>query len=359
MKSAAVQTSKRNLFKPAMDIPMALDGVLRSLSSNHAVFSWKVCAERNNEPTVVIRFRPVSGSDVLPNGLNTATYKRKSPSQTNRDQKRLDEFKQRRNHETPLESEAGTADRYRMTNPVESKGSSDCENVNKVNVDGIDSDSQRRGGVNEKREVNKHTVTVPCESSLVRPPSPSPLPAAPRAAHGAETEMDTASGGQADGYVEGTEREESGESGDSGGSDTGSDTEGESTDSEFDQEWNRNLLKQKLDKVRDKPHYLGLLKRMNRNKTFKKIVLDRRGRGVPKLVCLSDDVLLTCDTGTQKKDMHLLGDETFVVSDLLGCVTAWPRIDQEGTYRELIETLELALEQWMSLVREMVNKITL
>ena len=333
-----------------MDIPLALDGVLRSLSSNFDVSSWKVCAEKNKEPTVVIRYtcKPLPESDMLPNELCTATYTRKSLSRTIRDQKRMSEFKERRT-QTPFISDADihVADRQRKMSPCESK-CDDTENVNKVNVDVSDSDSLRRGEVNEKREVNKHTVAASC--SLVRPPPPPPLPATPRAAHDDDTEMDTctASYGQADGCLGG---EENGESSDS---DTASVTEREPATSELDREFNRNLLKHKLDSVRDKTQYLGKLKRKRRNKSFNKIVLDQRRGLRQKLICRSDDVLLTCDTDTQAITFYFLGDGTWHTDDLAGCVSAWSDIDRGGTYGQMIERLDVALEDCMSLVREMI-----
>ena len=146
--------------------------------------------------------------------------------------------------------------------------------------------------------------------------------------------------------------EESGESGESGDSDTASDTEGESTTSELDREFNRNMLKRKLDKVRDKPQYLGQLKRMHRNKTFNKVVLDQRRGRAPKLLGLSDDVLLTCDIDTQEKSIYLLGDTD--TNDLEGFVCAGSGIRRGGTYGQMIETLDVTLEDCMNHLREMV-----
>ena len=48
-----------------------------------------------------------------------------------------------------------------------------------------------------------------------------------------------------------------------------------------------------------------MLKDEQRNKTFRNIVLDRRGNRVPKLVCCSDDTVLTLDTGTWETDFHI------------------------------------------------------
>ena len=328
---------------------MALDGVLRSLSSNYDVSSWKVCAEKNKEPTVVIRYTcrpPVPVSDMLPNGLCTAKYKRKSLSQTNRDQKRLSEFKQRRNQIPDIH----VADRHKKTSPDESK-CNDNENVNKVNVDDSDTDSgsQRRGAVNEKREVNNSQGLTGATSCGPDPSPPTP-PATPRAHEDMEMDNCTASNGRGDGCMGGEKRGESGESGDSDtASDTASDTDGESTTSELNREFNRNMLKRKLDKVRDKPQCLGQLKRMHRNKTFNKIVLDQ-SRGT--LIGRSDDVLLTCDIDTQEIIIYLLGDTD--TNDLEGCVSKWSDIDRGGTYGLMIETLDETLENCMNLLRELV-----
>ena len=80
-----------------MDLPIALDASLRALLASHAVSSWKIAAERQNL-TVILRLRPVHVPSVFNNGVphvNTVAYRRKSPSQMQRDRQRMQTFRQR------------------------------------------------------------------------------------------------------------------------------------------------------------------------------------------------------------------------------------------------------------------------
>ena len=78
-----------------MDLPKALESVLCALLDNHSVVSWKVTAEGVN-PTIVVRLRPVYTSDNNNGGpVNTFTYRRKTPSQVSRDQRRMKDFRQK------------------------------------------------------------------------------------------------------------------------------------------------------------------------------------------------------------------------------------------------------------------------
>ena len=80
-----------------MDLPIALDVALKALLASHAVCSWKIAAERQNL-TVIVRLRPVHVPSVFNNGVphvNTVAYRRKSPSQMQRDRQRMQTFRQR------------------------------------------------------------------------------------------------------------------------------------------------------------------------------------------------------------------------------------------------------------------------
>ena len=80
-----------------MDLPIALDASLRALLASHAVFSWKIAAERQNL-TVILRLRPVHVPSLCHNGLphvNSVAFRRKSPSQMQRDRQRMQSFRQR------------------------------------------------------------------------------------------------------------------------------------------------------------------------------------------------------------------------------------------------------------------------
>ena len=80
-----------------MDLPIALDDALKALLASHAVSSWKIAAERQNL-TVILRLRPVPVPNVCHNGVphvNTVAFRRKSPSQMQRDRQRMQSFRER------------------------------------------------------------------------------------------------------------------------------------------------------------------------------------------------------------------------------------------------------------------------
>ena len=100
----------------------------------------------------------------------------------------------------------------------------------------------------------------------------------------------------------------------------------------------------------------AMLGRKDRNNTFNNIVLDRRGKGVPRLLCCTDDVVLTYDTGTGEKDLHFreylpsynIGD------DLAKCGRQWPQVDRGGIYRDQIHELHAKLTKVMALIRPLI-----
>ena len=72
-----------------------------------------------------------------------------------------------------------------------------------------------------------------------------------------------------------------------------------------------------------------------RNTSFKKVVIDRRGKHFKKIVCFSNDIILTMDLDTYKKDFHFIerrpegmgigeGDKMF------SCCVFWPDEDRGG-----------------------------
>ena len=94
-----------------------------------------------------------------------------------------------------------------------------------------------------------------------------------------------------------------------------------------------DIVNKRLDTVRYTAHVLSLLKNEQRNKAFVNIVLDRRGNKVPKLVCCSDDTVLTLDTGTGEVDFHIRERQDHyhnIGDDLSKCGKQWPQIDRQG-----------------------------
>ena len=98
------------------------------------------------------------------------------------------------------------------------------------------------------------------------------------------------------------------------------------------------------------------LKHETRNKRFSKITLDRRGPGVPRVLCRTEDLIFTCDTGTGEIDFFVKWDydHSAEVLDLQRCLDKWPDIDRGGTYSKWIEKLDDTLKICAPLIRENV-----
>ena len=98
-----------------MDLPKALDDVLKALLNGHSISSWKVAADGQN-PTVILRLQPLRVPNVPQDGVrvdNTVAFRRKPPSQINRDRRRMNDFKLRNdrvvNHIVHVSEEAQSA----------------------------------------------------------------------------------------------------------------------------------------------------------------------------------------------------------------------------------------------------------
>ena len=91
------------------------------------------------------------------------------------------------------------------------------------------------------------------------------------------------------------------------------------------------------------------LRKVDRNKTFIKVVCDRRCREAPRLLCLTDDLYAACDINTGKTNIELrnpdIGDPSFW--------HYWPHIDQEEVYKEQLRKIRTEMNKVMSRVREM------
>ena len=98
---------------------------------------------------------------------------------------------------------------------------------------------------------------------------------------------------------------------------------------------------------------LTQLKRENRNNAFNSIVLDRRGRCVPTLLCRSCDVIVTCNTGTGETDFlpYIEVEHGYNGERLF---REWPQIDEGGEYKELIDGIKIQLKKVMAQVRDLV-----
>ena len=102
---------------------------------------------------------------------------------------------------------------------------------------------------------------------------------------------------------------------------------------------------------------LTLLTDEQRYRRFVNIVLDRRGNRVPKLVCSSDDIILTYDTGTKRFDNLYVKNCSAKGNDLAVCAKQWPQIDREGIYKEEIKEMISNLKLAKNLIRSNFSKI--
>ena len=131
-----------------------------------------------------------------------------------------------------------------------------------------------------------------------------------------------------------------------------SDTEGERRKTR--QRAIEKTVRQKVNIEKCTPHVVSLLKDNCRNNTFTNIVIDRRGNGMPKLVCCSEDIVLTSDTGTGEVDCHIKErqDNCHSIGDELSeCSKLWPQVDREGIYKEKIKQLSADLRIAMDIIR--------
>ena len=152
-----------------MDIPKALDTVLKALLSDHSISSWKVAAEGQN-PTIVLRLCPRREPNVYQDGVRidtSAVYRRKPPSQINRDKRRMDNFRNGNNRvanntvqitkRTQLVKDDGSdicKNRCDKTDIVETK---DSDTANRVDIETRSLDSVARP---EDTEVTGGEVSV-------------------------------------------------------------------------------------------------------------------------------------------------------------------------------------------------------
>ena len=114
------------------------------------------------------------------------------------------------------------------------------------------------------------------------------------------------------------------------------------------------IVNKRLDTTKCTSHVLSLLKDRQRNNAFVNVVLDRRGNRVPRLVCCTEDTVLTLDTGTDEVDFHIRERKDYcfnIGDDLTRCAKQWPQTDREGIFKDKIQKLSTALIIAMGIVR--------
>ena len=153
--------------------------------------------------------------------------------------------------------------------------------------------------------------------------------------------MDTASGDGAEGGL--------GDGGDATGSYGPADNEWEDT--------SRAFIIEKIKNVKCSLLSQRFIKDTDRNNCFNKVVIDRRGQCVPQIVCCSDDIILTMNTGTGEKDFFLRERRSTGESEgdaLNRICSPWPDIDRNGTYKDDIDELNNDLEWIMDIARSIL-----
>ena len=130
-----------------------------------------------------------------------------------------------------------------------------------------------------------------------------------------------------------------------------------STESEYERsllEKAKKIVKTTKDEAIHLPSALERLRRFDRNIGIDQVVLDRRGSGVPRLLCKSDNVVVSCHIGTREKEFVAIDKGSLLGLDVLFCFMLWPQLDMEGTYKELIKEAEFELIKFMAHVRDMI-----
>ena len=86
------------------------------------------------------------------------------------------------------------------------------------------------------------------------------------------------------------------------------------------------------------------------NNDFNRIVLDWRCREAPKLLCVSQDVIVTCYIETGETDFEIRdpGDK------YLSFWHYWPEVDRGGAHKEMIEQTTSEFKEVLNQVRKMI-----
>ena len=394
-------------------LPRALEKALGALLCDHSVTSWKITAE-GLYPTIVLRLRPCGDSQENGYCVQRKTFRAKPPSQVERDRRRLVEYKQRSDSKKdqfiPCVPQHNFSNKHAGENDTFGSVISDQNNIATINivdkssvsvVEAMPSDSgsvsERTGNVGrtindcgdnggsldtghargadcdqgrefgpsvEKDETincnneqefpslfpdifpNKQTRGTESRESCNLSTSPQLSPSPPlsplrlTAARGAREppadEMDTA-----------PDRDIC--------SETHEDSEW-STDSEEESVF-LETVRQKCISSKASPFAKDFMKDENRNTKINTVVLDRRGSGTPRLVCCSEDVVLTYDTGSKHKDFLLRDWSTkyrTIADDLVRCGREWPQINRNGVYRHIIEELTDDFTRAVDIVRKIL-----
>ena len=293
-----------------MELPIALDVTLKALLSCHSVQSWKIATEGQN-PTVILRLRPETQKRACQDGahsIDTVAFKRKPPSQIQRDRRRAEEFynyRQRRDHvenTTVLESRAATQ--------------SETTAENELNTKTIEKDTSE----NQNKQCDSVSGHTSRDSATVTPE---------HAARGGDDERLTAARDESGGS--GSEMETDSES--DTRSDTKSDTETKVTETESEQSI-RDVARDFVENAKRFRYEPEHLRQEDEHNSFSRVKLDWRCREDPQLLCISQYVIATCGTITGETNFQLREPSIY-----LPFWDSWPEVNRGGVHKERIDKL--------------------
>ena len=309
-----------------MELPIALDVSLKALLSCHSVHSWKIATEGQN-PTVILRLRPETQQSVCRESVDTAAFKRKPPCQILRDRRRADQYRKKRDY-------------VENTNVPESKCDNQSQTTfeNEMATENIDKNPS--GNNNGKDDsVSQHTSQC------------SAIDTTDRAARGGDTRWETAeTAARNDSRDHESQNEmETDTQSESDNESSESDTETKVTETESEQRIT-NIARHLIKRAKHLGIRPDILRQEDRNNIFNRIVLDRRCREAPSLVCISHDVIVTCyiETGETNFELRDPGDYC------LGFWYFWPEIDRGGYHKENIDRTWIEMEKVWNRVRKMI-----
>ena len=86
------------------------------------------------------------------------------------------------------------------------------------------------------------------------------------------------------------------------------------------------------------------------NVSFNRVVLDRRGWEVKKLICCAEDLIATHDINTGKTNFELRDSGDIY----LPFWHFWPDIDQNGAFKETIDGLRMEMKKVLNRIRQLL-----
>ena len=316
-------------------LPQSLEKCLGSLLQDNTLSSWRIFSADGGGHSVTIRFSPHETTQHGEQHSSQAGgWYRKGNAKVKRDRERWVKYQ----------------DRLKCDSSSHQSESTECKDTLTYNTTSKDDNEGCVTKCKQKQHTpssSPHTLPDPSRTTRQRDDNTRrnpPLPSVPdardsRTGRSRGDEMEIASGDSR------TEAEYSSE-------------EGSDTDSEWDDRPTpREIIVRTVKKAKCSTLTRDLIKQKGRNKVFRKVVIDRRGRGVPSLVCFSNDVILTFNTGTGVKDFHIIERRsagTCHGDDLYKYCMEWPDIDRGGIYKDTIEELNNDLLWAMIITRNLL-----